>query len=86
MKPRSYRVSNILFGVVWGSLLLATVVALTGCGQSDPRPVAENIGGEVRVPKASGRVTMIRLPDGTRCALLAGHSRGGLSCDWRIEL
>jgi hypothetical protein len=45
--------------------------------------------GDVQAPESRTRISTlseireVRLPDGTRCAVLIAGYAGGLSCDWR---
>jgi hypothetical protein len=44
---------------------------LVGCEVESPPPL-----------RGPTKVTIIHLPDGTRCALYDAYRAGGLSCDW----
>lgn len=64
---------NILTG-------LAVVLILVGCNNQ-----SENLPDgiiEASTPMYDGEVTEVTLKDGTRCAVLLGYNRGGISCDW----
>ncbi len=55
--------------------MAVVVLILAGCGNSPGQDVTDGMG--------SGRVTMVRLDDGTRCAVLVGYSKGAIDCDWQ---
>jgi len=50
--------------------ILATLTLLTGCG------------GDVSSKGTHADVKEYYLADGTRCAVLIGFKKGGISCDW----
>lgn len=74
---------------------LGVAAALTGCddrskSEADAFRRADAAGrAGVLVTDGSGsggRVVLIRLPDGTPCAVFVGASKGGLSCNWKAPV
>ena len=64
-------------------ILLISLLALMSCDNMHTT-TTENIRGDIVVGNSwgSGAVTEILLEDGTRCAVLIGGYKGGISCDW----
>ena len=59
-------------------LISAVLVLLNGCGDYAAKKDEINVG-------VNDVVYEIYLKDGTRCAVLQGYRKGGLSCDWRTS-
>tara|TARA_B110000858_G_scaffold108577_1_gene124078 strand:- start:86 stop:265 length:180 start_codon:yes stop_codon:yes gene_type:complete len=57
--------------MIIAALLLLTLI---GCDSSDVN------GGFL---KGNADVQLITLEDGTQCAVLIGHRRGALDCNWK---
>ena len=68
----------LLLTVCWGALLVA------GC-TGGPAEVAQEPNGTVSVKnnEGFGSVTLVKLEDGTKCAVLIGYNKGGIHCDWK---
>jgi len=62
------------------AVLLLGSVAVTGC--ADKNSVSGQNSVTVRSDSYIGYVSEIYLEDGTRCAVMMGYYKGGLSCDW----
>jgi|TARA_B110000211_G_C13974985_1_gene506708 uncharacterized lipoprotein NlpE involved in copper resistance len=58
-------------------LVILAPLSLIGCEQGTGAQVD---GGFM---KGSAEVNMITLEDGTKCAVLIGHRRGALDCNWK---
>ena len=58
-------------------LVILAPLSLIGCGQGT--------GSEVDAGFLKGNVdvSLITLEDGTQCAVLIGHRRGALDCNWK---
>ncbi len=55
-------------------LVILAPLSLIGCDSSDVN------GGFL---KGNADVQLITLEDGTQCAVLIGHRRGALDCNWK---
>jgi hypothetical protein len=65
-------VSGILIVMFGGVFLLSTSI---------PKPNAgETVYGS---DGTSAHVSLVKLEDGTRCAVVVGMYKGGISCDWK---
>jgi len=53
-------------------LILLAAFAASGCEMGD---VSDGMG--------SGDIKMYTLPDGTKCAVLIGYSKGAIDCNWK---
>jgi uncharacterized lipoprotein NlpE involved in copper resistance len=60
-------------------LVVLAPLSLIGCEQAAEHAAQVN-GGFM---KGSAEVNMITLEDGTQCAVLIGHRRGALDCNWK---
>ncbi len=56
--------------------ILLSVAVLSGCagGGAEEAVVSDGWG--------SADVRLVKLSDGTRCAVLIGSYKGGITCDW----
>lgn len=64
--------------------LLCSVLALSACGYKvEPVPNTDAI--KVEALGSIGFVQEVTLKDGTKCAVLIGSQRGGISCNWKNE-
>jgi len=54
---------------------------LIGCEQGTKGAHRRQVDGGFM--KGSAEVNMITLEDGTKCAVLIGHRRGALDCNWK---
>lgn len=69
--------------------LIAVGVLLFGCGYKEKMDTVAAIDAQretivtARVPGYAGDVVEVKLEDGTRCAVMLGHNKGGISCDWK---
>ncbi len=63
--------------------ILITLLVTTSCSDSN-KAIPEN---ELRISDGrytlKARVEEYALKDGTRCAVLIGSGKGGISCDWK---
>lgn len=62
-------------------ITLAAMITLAGCGEQ----VAKKVGTDtvdVSLGGYSAYVRMVTTTDGTRCAVMVGMDRGGITCDW----
>lgn len=66
-------------------IFVLSMSILVGCNIKEVE-VTEN-GEQMRVSGAggSGSIAIVTLPDaqGTKCAVLLGGNKGGISCDWK---
>lgn len=53
---------------------------LTACGAEYEKESGHIAGGG-----GGGNVQLVTLKDGTRCAVLIGYYKGGITCDWRQQ-
>lgn len=60
-------------------LLLIIVITISGCGGT-PTPGTET---QVSNGKGSADIKLVKLSDGTKCAILIGHNKGSITCDWK---
>ena len=60
-------------------ILTLAVLALSGCYNSG------DTQAEVFDGMGAGEVKLIRLTDGTKCAVLIGYQKGAISCDWATK-
>ncbi len=68
------------------TLVIASCALLTACSPADLEPHVDTTQygtTTVSIPQGHGMITEIRLADGTRCAVLIGSGKGGISCDWQ---
>ena len=73
--PTIFKFSSLAFGLsVW----------LYGCGGHSEEQKPD---GSLRVTNGGfgDHVKIVVLEDGTRCAVLIGLKKGGISCDWSQE-
>ena len=49
-------------------------LGLFGCKVKEP---------DINANGYTGNIKLTTLSDGTRCAVFLGHSKGGLSCNWK---
>ena len=57
---------------------------VTACGPSQVQTRTGSDGSTlISNREGAGSITEVRLEDGTRCAVLIGYNKGGISCDWQ---
>ena len=67
---------NTIKKVCYTSVVFLVTCCTGGCYTTTPGQIeASGAGG-------SAVVEMHTLPDGTRCAVLVGYQKGGITCDW----
>lgn len=60
---------------------LISLCILVGCDERPPTVKGENTVN-VATNGYDAAVRIIRTTDGTRCAVMVGYGRGGITCDW----
>lgn len=63
-------------------LIITMLAALAGCNEK-PREQLGNDTVYVGTGGHSAYVRMVTTTDGTRCAVMVGLKRGGITCDWK---
>lgn len=63
---------------------LMVALALAACGENKPEKVGDN-SVDVGFGGYSAYVRMVTTTDGTRCAVMVGLERGGITCDWEAS-
>ena len=61
-------------------VLIAALLIIAGCAEQDRKhteTLSTNTAGY------GGTIKLVKLDNGTRCAILINGYAGGLSCDWR---
>lgn len=62
------------------AVVLILLLLLIACGSEEPKPETEPPFPVVTWHR--GRITIVTLPDGTRCAAMWEATGHGLDCDW----
>jgi len=59
-------------------MLVIAVAIISGCAVSSP-------GTEIQVSEGLGSadVKLVKLSDGTKCAILVGYNKSSIACDWK---
>lgn len=61
------------------TLLLLAALMLAGCAKVEPDMARPRTQAGLNY----GRVVVVTLDDGTRCAAIDSYYGGGIDCDWR---
>lgn len=61
--------------------ICAALVLLAGCAKTD----SSLLPPKAQVGLSYGRVVVVTLDDGTRCAAIDSYYGGGIDCEWRSE-
>jgi major membrane immunogen (membrane-anchored lipoprotein) len=65
-------------------IAIVSCVLVTACGPSHVQTQNASDGSiYINNRDGAGSITEVRLEDGTRCAVLIGYNKGGISCDWQ---
>ena len=62
-------------------VVLAAAILLAACDERKAEQLGQHTV-QVTTDGYSASVRMITTTDGTRCAILVGLERGGITCDW----
>jgi len=82
--PDDIRLFRRSFALSFTATLLLVALVLAGCGDPAQEMASENRGPSIVSGGGGyGEVKEVRLSDGTRCVVLIGSSKGGISCDWK---
>jgi hypothetical protein len=66
------------------SIAIVGCVLVTACGPSYVNTQTASDGSiYINNRAGGGSITEVRLKDGTKCAVLIGYSKGGISCNWQ---
>jgi len=64
-----------------GILLILAIIGIAGCHEQSPTAVGKDTVN-VATDGYDAAVRMVTTSDGTRCAVMVGVGRGGITCDW----
>lgn len=62
-------------------MIILVLIGLAGCKEQE-RTVNGKDTVNIATDGYDAAVRMVTTTDGTRCAVMVGMSRGGISCDW----